>query len=122
MNDKIQQVPEIEAEQYRNLLDLSSQHLKPSITAQLDQNRRATVDQMDSQPTFFTSIWQPATVLLIPAFLMVGFFLYTPDVTELEPAANDIYADLEILEDENQLEFLAELDVSEWLTNENEGS
>jgi len=120
MKIKNEQAPDREIEQYQDLLNLSCKHIKPSVKAQLDDSRRLAIEQSTNKSTFLNSIWQPAMVLFIPAFLLVGLLFQTPGNIEQPAVVTDIYSDLELLEDEDQLEFLAELDVSQWLIDEND--
>ncbi len=120
MKDKIKLNPQQEEKYYQELLDLSSHHLKPSVKAQLNENRRLAVDQLDNKSMFKSALLQPATALLIPVLLIVGLLFSTPDEVNLQVTDTDIYSVLELLEDEEQLEFLAEFDVSQWLIDEGE--
>ncbi len=120
MNHKKQQDPHQETRQYKNLLDLSTEHLEPSIKARLDEGRRQALDDSESHSFLKTIFFRPAMAFVIPAFIL-AVVLLQPNTETPEPIDYDIYDDLQLLEEEDQLEFLAELNVSEWLVNENEG-
>ncbi len=120
MNDINQQDPHQETKQYKKLLDLSTEHLDPSIKARLDESRRQVLDDSESHSFLKTIIFRPAMAFVIPAFIL-AVVLLQPNTEVPEAIEYDIYADLQLLEEEDQLEFLAELNVSEWLVNENEG-
>jgi len=120
MNHKIQQDLQQQTEQYKDLLDLSTEHLQPSIKARLDDGRRQALDDSEKISFLKTIFRQPAMALVIPLFILAVVFLQ-PKTEVSSPPEHDIYADLQLLEEEDQLEFLAELNVSEWLVIENEG-
>ncbi len=113
MNDK-QNV-----EQYRQLLDQSCRDMSPSVNAQLDEKRRLAVEQLDTGLVFSFTKWQPALALSISLFVITTI-LYLP-IPSQQQTVPDIYADLELLMDEDQLDFLGEMELSEWLVSENDG-
>lgn len=120
MNHKNQQDPRQETKQYKDLLDLSTENLQPSIKARLDEGRRQALEPSDNQSFLKTIFWRPAMAFVIPLFVLAVVFLQ-PETEVSMQSEYDFYADLQILEEEDQLEFLAELNVSEWMVNENEG-
>ena len=106
--------------QYQQLLELSSNNLKPAIKAQLNEKRRFAIDSMEADSGSKILNWRPALALSLPVIL-IAVVMYLPLITEQEQESTDIYADLEILMDEEQLDFLSEMEVSEWMVAENGG-
>ncbi|MCP3675911.1 MAG: hypothetical protein GY829_15790 [Gammaproteobacteria bacterium] len=113
MNDK-QNV-----EQYRQLLDQSCRDMPGSVNAQLDEKRRLAVELLDTGHVFSFTKWQPVLTLSISLFVII-IILYLP-IPSQQQTVPDIYADLELLMDEDQLDFLSEMELSEWLVSANEG-
>jgi len=109
---------EIEVEHYKQLLDQTSRHLSPAIHAQLDENRRHAMAHLETNRNYKISNWRPVFAFTIAIFVIAVFLIY-PQTTE-QPAT-DIYADLELLMDEEQLDFLADMDVSGWIVSANDG-
>jgi len=120
MNHNSKQETHQETKQYKELRDLSTEHLQPSIKARLDEGRQQALEGSKSNDLLKNIFWQPAMAFVFPAFIL-AVVLLQPNTEVSEPIEHDIYADLQLLEEEDQLEFLAELNVSEWLVNENEG-
>ena len=118
MNDKFEQ----DMSQYKQLLDNSVEELDPKITEQLNSSRKLALETISKGKTWSIAslVWRPALALLIPALVISGIF-FIPNTTEQEQSAADFYADLEILMDEEELEFLTELEISQWIDPESEG-
>ena len=106
-------------EQYRQLLDQSSRDIPLSIKTQLDKKRHQAVEQLDTGHAFSFTKWQPVFALSIP-MLIIAVIMYLPIPSQQQPTT-DIYADLQLLMEEEQLDFLGEMEVSEWLVSENGG-
>ena len=106
-------------EQYRQLLEQSSRDISPSMKAQLDDKRRLAVEQLDTGHVFSFTKWQPALAIGIPLFV-IAIILFLP-IPSHQQTVPDIYADLELLMDEDQLDFLGEMELSEWLVSETDG-
>jgi len=105
---------------YQQLLELSSQNLKPGIQAQLNKQRHDALERLETNSGFIFAKWRPTIAMTIPA-IIVATTLYFPIQQEDIQLTTDIYTDLELLMDEKQLDFLADMEVSEWLESENEG-
>jgi len=121
MTDNLKTDNQLNLKQYQQLLDKSTKQLNPDIRAGLDQSRRNAIDMLDNNVGTQTHFWRPVIALVVPLFAVAAFIFY-PTAVEEEIPTTDIYADLETLMDEEQLDFLAEIEVSEWIANENEGS
>ena len=119
MMNKFNHDDEQNIEQYQQLLDLSSQKLKPNIQARLNANRRSAVDNLQSVDNCQPKPWRFVISMAIP--IMLAVYIIFPLTSEPPVATTDLYADLELLMDEEELDFLAEMEVSEWLIDENDG-
>ena len=117
MNNELDQ----DIQQYQQLLKQSSKDLDPAIKARLNEARQNAVNSLDDSPGFARLFWQPALALSIPIIAIASLFIFSePD--QYQQASSDFYADLEILMDEEeQLDFLADMEISQWIESENEG-
>lgn len=100
---------------YRDVLEQSTKDLNPSITAQLNSSRRDAIASIDSSSKFQSMLWRPAIALFVPVIAVTMITLNT--VNEELPDA-DFYSDLELLVNEEQLDFLVDLDISDWQGSE----
>ena len=103
--------PEQDPLTYKDVLEQSTTDLSPSIKAHLNASRRAAMSSFEYSSS--THIWKPAMALLIPVIAVTMIMLNT---AHQEIPDSDLYSDIELLIDEEQLDFLADLDISEWQT------
>ena len=78
MKDKTEQGFEDDIEQYQQLLELSSQNLKPDIQAHLNEKRRHALDSLGTNSIYNGLIWRPALALTIPVMLVAMIMFYSP--------------------------------------------
>lgn len=98
---------------YKHVLEESTTDLNPVINARLNASRREALSLLEPKQTngLMSLIWRPAIALLIPVMAVTMFSLNT--LNEESPET-DLYSDIELLIDEEQFDFLIELDISEW--------
>ena len=97
---------------YKHVLEESTTDLNPAINAHLNASRREALSLLEPKQTNLMSlIWRPAIALLIPVLAVTMFSLNT---YKEESPETDLYSDIELLIDEEQFDFLIELDISQW--------
>lgn len=116
MNNELDQ----DIQQYQQLLKQSSDNLEPAIKARLNVARQNAVDSLDDPSSLGKLFWQPALALSIPVIAIASLFIFS-EPEQQQQAASDFYADLEVLMDEEQLDFLADMEVAQWIESENGG-
>lgn len=105
---------------YKELLEQSCHQLNPATIAQLDVKRRHAVTMLEKNSDNHLTRWQPAFAISIAALIFTVLIIF-PLPLEQQANSTDIYTDLELLMDEEQLDFLANLDISEWIVSSNDG-
>ncbi len=113
-------------ETFRSLLNDVSNKTSDDINKRLNESRAQAVEQLaqghSASSLMSFPMWRPALALSVPA-LIVASLLLSPQESNQNLGVSsefDIYADLELLADEEQLDFLVDLDFSEWMAIEND--
>lgn len=96
---------------YSDVLEKSTGNLSSSINARLNESRRDAIASIDQSPPVASMFWRPALALLAPVMIVTVIML---NVSNEELAEADLYTDIELLIDEEELDFLTDLDISEW--------
>ena len=97
----------------KHLLDQSSDNLTPAVRAKLNTVRTQAVDSIDASRFNFFTLFKPAIVFMMPLTVVALVMIYPTPLEEIQ-VSTDIYADLELLLDEDELEFLGDLELYEW--------
>ena len=103
----------LDIDQMKHLLDQSSDNLNPAVKAQLNAARIKAVESLDSSQFTFASILKPALAFIVPLTVVALVMIYPTPLEDIE-TTNDIYADLELLFDEYEIDFLSDLELYEW--------
>ncbi|MFT5451601.1 MAG: hypothetical protein ACI9N9_001087 [Enterobacterales bacterium] len=105
-------------DQMKYLLDYSSDNLSPTVKAKLNAARTQAVESLESSRFNFSTIFKPALAFMIPLTVVALVMIYPTPLEDIQ-TSNDIYADLELLLDEDELDFLSELVLYEWVDASN---
>ena len=110
-DDLINEKSDQDAHTYAEVLEKSTLKLSSSINARLNESRRDAIASIDQPATLTSMIWKPAFTLLAPVMIvtMIMLNISNEDISEAE-----LYTDIELLIDEEQLDFLIDFDISEW--------
>jgi len=107
-----------EIKKIKVLLEQSSVHLNPAVNAKLNAARSHAMDSLDSSAFNFSTLFKPFIAFMLPLFVVALVMIY-PTPHENIQTSDDIYADFEFLMDEEELDFLSDLELSEWADNSN---
>jgi hypothetical protein len=99
--------------QMKDLLDQSTDNLSPAVKAKLNSARIQAVESLESSRFDFSIIFKPALAFMIPLTIVALVMIYPTPLEDIQNST-DIYADLELLLDEDEIDFLSELELSEW--------
>ena len=110
-----------ETKMYAHLLNQSSQQLGPATKAKLDAARREAMEQFETSTGFFSlqHNFRPAFALATTLIAITGI-LFLPSPFVQGTTAPDLYADIEILMDQEQLDFLSEMEDLQWDSHNND--
>ena len=100
-------------EQMKALLEQSSDNLNPAVKAKLNAARIQAVESLESSRFNFSTIFKPAIAFMIPLTVVALVMIFPTPLEDIQ-TSNDIYTDLELLLDEDELDFLSELELYEW--------
>ena len=100
-------------DQMKTLLDQSSDNLRPAVKAKLNAARIQAVESLESSRFNFSSIFKPAFAFMVPLAVVALVMIYPTPLEDVQ-TATDIYTDLEFLLDEDELDFLSDLELYEW--------